>query len=654
MLHASAAMTGPSRRFPWWILPPLAAALALGWLLAVLSFRFGADRWMAETERYRWFGMVLPALILSMAALFVAGVHLQQRQLRRLKDANRIVEGSSTVLFRLKAAGGMPMTYVSENIGRYGRPAAEFIRSPHLYRSLIHPEDAPGFDAAMAGLLAGRAEPGNIDFRMAAADGSYVWFENRYLPVRDRRGRVVEVEGILLDITEGKRAAGEIARLARSDDLTGLANRPVFFERVEQALLAARRNGPKFAILYIDLDHFKDVNDTRGHHVGDLLLKSVAERLRGSLRATDLVARLGGDEFAILQTGVAEASDSGHLAAKLAKLMAQPVQLDGGDVRCTISIGIALYASGVDSADVLIQQADVALYRAKERGRNQYCFHTQELDAEVRNRVCLSGDLRQALTRNEFELHYQPLVELGTGRIIGLEALIRWNHPTRGRLLPAEFLPVAQATGLAGQIGQWAIGEACRQMSQWRDEKIAPPEIAVNLSAAELKMVQDVERSVTEGAKRWSIKSDWLTLEITEAALMETTERDVAAVARLQSQGVRIAIDDFGTGYSSVDHLAGLRAGRLKIDQRFVAGAPKHNRDSIIVRSAIGLARELGMEVVAEGVETAEQCDFLLAAGCEYGQGFLFSRPVDASEAGRLLRQGVIGSYRRQPDLLLA
>jgi EAL domain-containing protein (putative c-di-GMP-specific phosphodiesterase class I) len=245
-------------------------------------------------------------------------------------------------------------------------------------------------------------------------------------------------------------------------------------------------------------------------------------------------------------------------------------------------------------------------------------------------------------------------VELGTGRIVGLEALIRWNHPTRGRLLPAAFLPVAQATGLAGQLGQWTIGEACRQMSLWRDEKIAPPEIAVNLSAAELKMVQDVERLVSESAKRWSMKSDWLAFEITEAALMETTERDVAAVARLQSQGIRIAIDDFGTGYSSVDHLAGLKAGRLKIDRRFVAGAPTHNRDSIIVRSAIGLARELGMEVVAEGVETAEQCDFLVAAGCEYGQGFLFSRPVDASEAGRLLRQGVIGSYRRQPDLLTA
>jgi len=647
-------MTGSGRRFSWWMLPALAAALALGWLLAVLSFRFGADRWIAETEHSHVFGMVLPALILSMAALFVVGVNVQQRQMARLKDATRIVEGSSTVLFRLKAVSGMPMTYVSENIGRYGRPAADFIKSPNLYRSLIHPEDGPAFDAAMANLLNVRSEPGNIAFRMAAADGSYVWFENRYLPVRDRRGRVVEVEGVLLDITEGKRAAGEIARLARTDDLTGLANRPVFFERVEQALLAARRGGPKFAILYIDLDHFKDVNDTRGHHVGDMLLKSVAERLRGSLRATDLVARLGGDEFAILQAGVTEPSDSGHLADKLAKLTAQPLQLEGGDVRCTLSIGIALYASGIESADMLIQQADVALYRAKERGRNQYCFHTQELDAEVRNRVSLSGDLRRALARNEFELHYQPLVELGTGRIVGLEALIRWNHPTRGRLLPAAFLPVAQATGLAGQLGQWTIGEACRQMSLWRDEKIAPPEIAVNLSAAELKMVQDVERLVSESAKRWAIESNWLAFEITEAALMETTERDVAAVARLQSQGIRIAIDDFGTGYSSVDHLAGLRAGRLKIDGRFVAGAPTHNRDSIIVRSAIGLARELGMEVVAEGVETAEQCDFLIAVGCEYGQGFLFSRPVDASEAGRLLRQGVIGSYRRQPDLLTA
>jgi len=647
-------MMGLWRRISWWMLPALAAALALGWLLAVLSFRFGADRWIAETEHSRLFGMVLPALILSMAALFIVGVNVQQRQMARLKDATRIVEGSSTVLFRLKATSGMPMTYVSENIGRYGRPAADFIKSPILYRSLIHPEDGPAFDTAMANVLSARSEPGNIAFRMAAAEGSYVWFENRYLPVRDRRGRVVEVEGILLDITEGKRAAGEIARLARTDDLTGLANRTVFFERVEQALLAARRGGAKFAVLYIDLDHFKDVNDTRGHHVGDMLLKSVAERLRGSLRATDLVARLGGDEFAILQAGVTEPSDSGHLADKLAKLMAQPLQLEGGDVRCTLSIGVALYASGIESADMLIQQADVALYRAKERGRNQYCFHTHELDAEVRNRVSLSGDLRQALARNEFELHYQPLVELGTGRIVGLEALIRWNHPTRGRLLPAAFLPVAQATGLAGQLGQWTIGQACRQMSLWRDEKIAPAEIAVNLSAAELKMVQDVERLVTESAKRWAIKSDWLAFEITEAALMETTERDVAAVARLQSQGIRIAIDDFGTGYSSVDHLAGLRAGRLKIDGRFVAGAPTHNRDSIIVRSAIGLARELGMEVVAEGVETAEQCDFLIAAGCEYGQGFLFSRPVDASEAGRLLRQGVIGSYRRQPDLLTA
>ena len=322
---------------------------------------------------------------------------------------------------------------------------------------------------------------------MRASDGTYHWMECHYTPIRDAAGRLVEIEGILTDITEKKEAADKITVLARTDALTGLANRATFIDRLCQSFAAAKRGANPFAVLYLDLDRFKDVNDTLGHVAGDVLLKSVAERLKGCTRETDLVARLGGDEFAILQTELIDLANAGALASKIHDVLAAPYPLGDTEMHISTSIGISPYMSETEGPDEMLAQADLALYRAKDEGRDQYCFHTADLDREVRDRVALANDLRQALERDELELYYQPQVELATGRIVGMEALIRWNHPTRGLLKPGDFLPIVEKTPLIVTLGQWVLDHACEQMNAWREAGIAPPILAINLSLKQLQ-----------------------------------------------------------------------------------------------------------------------------------------------------------------------
>ena len=309
-----------------------------------------------------------------------------------------------------------------------------------------------------------------IEYRLMTSRGDYRWVENHYAPVRDAAGRIVEIEGLLTDITERKAAEEKISLLARTDPLTGLPNRATFIERLGLSFAAARRGAPAFAVLYLDLDRFKDVNDTLGHPAGDRLLITVGERLKSAVRETDLVARLGGDEFAVLQTVLIDNADAGTLATKIRAALAVPLQIAGSELRITASVGIAIYAPETAVPEDMLAQADVALYRAKEEGRDQYRFHTQELDHQVSERVAIAEELRGAIERSQFELYYQPQVDLDSGRIVGMEALIRWNHPTRGVLSPAAFIPIAETTGTMTAIGQWVLDCACRQMSLWRKQ----------------------------------------------------------------------------------------------------------------------------------------------------------------------------------------
>jgi diguanylate cyclase (GGDEF)-like protein len=446
-------------------------------------------------------------------------------------------------------------------------------------------------------------------------------------------------------------ANSRILELAQTDLLTNLANRRAFVKRLTMAFTAAWRGAPPFAVLYLDIDNFKDVNDTLGHAMGDLLLKEVVNRLRSAVRSDDLVARFGGDEFAVLLAEVTDRGTAEELAVRIGKLLAAPFSIKGHKVRITSSIGIALYSFDLAGPEAMMMQADLALYGAKDDGRNCYRFHSQDLDHEVRERVRVADELRQALDQGELELYYQPQVELSTGRIIGIESLIRWNHKTRGLLTPAAFIPIAERTGGILPLGRWVFESACQQLKLWQAEGVAPQVLSVNVSGVQFKSAAELEREIEESLTRWGINPGNLELELTESVLMEATQRHSNTLEKLRQLGTKIAVDDFGTGYSSLKYLTTYPVNRLKLAPEFVFRVTVDYRNAAVVRAAVRLANELGLEVIAEGVETEAQVRFLLGAGCEQAQGYYFSRPVTASKATEMLRAGRIepetGAMRR-------
>ena len=579
-------------------------------------------------------------ILRTIADMFGAAI-IRERYVEKLKDANTIVELSPTILFRLRGDPSLPLIYVSHNVTKYGYDPAVMIAGASLWRTIIHPDDTPRIEELLSRLAMEGSKPATTEFRMRAKDGTYEWLECRYAPIRDASGRLLEIEGLLTSITEKKEAADKISVLALTDALTGLANRAVFIDRLRQAFASAQRGAPPFAILYLDLDQFKDINDTLGHSAGDLLLKSVGERLKSCVRETDLVARLGGDEFAVLQTSLGDVASAGVLASKIHNALSAPYPLGDSEMRITVSIGIAPYMSETAGPDEMLAQADIALYRAKDEGRNQYCFHTDDLDREARERVTLANDLRRALARDdELELYFQPQVELATGVIVGMEALIRWNHPKRGLLQPADFLPIIELTPTILTLGQWVLDHACEQMNAWRQIGIAPTNLAVNLSLKQLQTGEELVATITQTLTKWGLSPRDLELDVTESMLAYVTLHKSAVLDRLQQLGVKIAIDDFGTQYSSLDYLKTYRVSRVKIPRSMVDAAMQDPEASAMVRAIIGLGRELGIDVVAQGVETEGQRDLLSCAPSPTKvQGFYYSAPVPAVEATELLRQ---------------
>jgi predicted signal transduction protein with EAL and GGDEF domain len=368
----------------------------------------------------------------------------------------------------------------------------------------------------------------------------------------------------------------------------------------------------------------------------------VAQRLVGALREDDRIARVGGDEFAVLLSDVADRAVVATLAARIINSITAPHLIGGSQMRVTVSIGISVYRGELTKPEDIMREADLALYEAKGSGRDKYVFHSEALDLAVRERVTMIEELRAALDRGEFEVYYQPQVEVPSRQIVGVEALLRWNHPSRGLLTPGRFIAIAEKTGMIGPIGQWVLADVRRQLRIWNNDGIGPPVTSVNLSAAQLISPSNFLRDLMQGLSADGLDPGRLELELTESLLMETTRGHGDMVNQLRALGVRIAIDDFGTGYSSLEYLLVYRVSRIKIAQQFVDGLPGDPGSAAIVRATIGLAREFGIEIIAEGVETAAQLEFLVGAGCRCIQGFYFSRPVPAGQATRLLRQGVL------------
>ncbi|MBV2185112.1 MAG: EAL domain-containing protein [Rhizobium sp.] len=572
---------------------------------------------------------------------------MRSRYLAELADANTIVQNSPTVLYRLKGEPALPLTYISSNVNKFGYSAKTLLSGDtsfhHLLDTLIHPDDRPRWIEAMANVMDKKAGAGSIEVRLLLPTGSYRWLDNRYSPVRDEVDRLVEIEGIFTDITERKAAEEKITLLARTDSLTGLANRATFVERMRQTFIAAGRSRQAFAILYLDLDHFKDINDTRGHPVGDMLLREAAERLKNRVRDTDLVARLGGDEFAVLQADIGEPSTAGTLATEIIDVLGAPYIIGGAELRVTASVGISVYSDKSVGPDELLAEADLALYRAKEEGRNQYRFHSDELDKEVNERVVIAADLRKALANEELFLHYQPQIELADGKIIGMEALVRWRHPTRGVLMPGKFIPVAEGTGVIQDLGRWVLGKALTQMKLWQEAGVAPPVIAINVSLLQLKNGAEFIKDVTALLVQTGVKASELELDVTESMLAQVTLARNPVLERLTEMGVKIALDDFGGEYSSFDYLRAYRVSHLKVARDFIERAGQDDHKAKTVRAIIGAAREMGIQVIAEGVETSEQRAMLLSFSPKArGQGFYFSEAVDVDSATALLRTGSI------------
>jgi diguanylate cyclase (GGDEF)-like protein len=437
------------------------------------------------------------------------------------------------------------------------------------------------------------------------------------------------------------RANLKVSRLVLTDPLTALANRRAFLDRLADAFAASARGANPFAVFSIDLDHFKDTNDTLGHPAGDALLCQVAERLRKMTRRDAMVARFGGDEFAVLLPSAADSVATGAVAARINAALATPFLVDGNELHISASIGISFFDAEVRTPEELLVQSDLALYRAKEEGRNCFRFHSYDLDRRVQERVTMGDDLRGAIERGELSLFYQPQVEITSGRIVGMEALLRWEHPTRGDVPPSVFIPIAEKTGSIVPIGHWVFDEACRQTRAWQDQGIAPLTVAVNISAIQCKH-PDLEQEIAGSLRRWGIRPGGMEVELTETVLMEVTQQHCDVIDQLRKLGLKIAIDDFGTGYSSLNYLTNYLVDRMKIAQELIFSVTTNSRHAKVVRAAIGLAHDLGVEVIAEGVESEAQAAFLKSENCQHAQGYLFSRPIPAEAATALLRQSSI------------
>jgi diguanylate cyclase len=435
---------------------------------------------------------------------------------------------------------------------------------------------------------------------------------------------------------ERKKAEEKLAYLAQYDPLTGLANRALFHDRLDQALARAARSGDMIALMFVDLDRFKAVNDTLGHSGGDALLQEVARRIEGRVRDSDTVARLGGDEFAIILEGLSDARNAARVARDLLKRVSEPLVLDGHEIPVSASLGIAVLPPS--EGDRLLKDADAAMYRAKRMGGNNHQFYTEEMNVQAAARLALERDLRRALDRDEFILYYQPLVDLATGKVAGGEALMRWRHPERGIVPPAEFISVLEETGLIVPAGEKVLRAACRQSRAWRDAALPPVRVAVNISARQFGQ-ENLVGSVAGALRDSGLDPGCLELEITESLLVEDGAAGLRTLDRLREAvgWVRVAIDDFGTGYSSLHRLKALPIETLKIDQTFIKGIPAAREDAAITAALILLAHDLGISVTAEGVETAEQVAFLRDRGCDEAQGFYFGRPMPAEEFGQLL-----------------
>jgi diguanylate cyclase (GGDEF)-like protein/PAS domain S-box-containing protein len=516
-----------------------------------------------------------------------------------------------------------------------GRPLAEVFRILRDSCHVIIPNPA----------IANIAENGTgyvpAECLMVRRDGIEIPIENSFSPIQNRQGDASGAVIVFRDVSAAKAMALQVAHSAQHDFLTGLPNRMLLADRLKQAISMAPRHKKKVAVLFLDLDGFKHINDSLGHSIGDRLLQSVAARLVSCVRGSDTVSRQGGDEFVVLLSETEQAEDAAITARRMLHIVAEAHPVDLHDLHVTASIGVSIFPDDGADSETLIKNADTAMYQAKENGRQSYQFFKSAMNVRAVQRQSVEESLRKALERAEFTVQYQPKVKLATGEITGAEALLRWTHPTRGPVPPAEFIPVAEDSGLILPIGKWVLREACRQARAWADQGLPISSMAVNISAVEFR-----DHTFLEGLfvilGDTGLPPGLLELELTESVLMKRAESSQSILRELRARGVQLAVDDFGTGYSSLSYLRKFSIDALKIDQSFIRQITKTPEETSIVTAVISMGRSLKLRVVAEGVETAQELAFLRAHNCDEAQGYYFSRPVCAADFAKLLQAGIV------------
>lgn len=564
-------------------------------------------------------------------ALLLAEIADRTRAEQALREMATALENAVEGIARLDAEGCFRMVNKAY-ADMVGYTPEELIGAE---RSLtVHPDDLDLMKAAYRRVReSGKSE---VEARALRKDGSIFYKHAVMVGIHDERKKLAGHYCLMSDITERKQTEERLKQLALYDPLTGLANRKLLDDRLRQALSDADRRERMVALLFIDLDHFKHINDSFGHGMGDKLLRAVADQLSAGLRTSDTVARFGGDEFAVVLPNIRHVDEVAAIVQKIQALLDASFTVDGRELHASASIGITLYPLDEGDVEGLIRNADAAMYHAKESGRNTFRFYTAELHARASRRLALESGLRHALSREEFLLHYQPQLDLRTGRLVGMEALLRWRHPDEGLLPPLDFIPVAEETGLIVPIGEWVLKTACTQIKVWEKLGFPPLRVAVNLSVQQIKhpvLLETVRRVLAETG----VEPQYLDLELTESALMQGVQA-TTCIGALDETGVAFSLDDFGTGYSSLSYLKRFPIDHLKIDRSFVRDIATDPNDAAIVKAIIAMARALDMKVIAEGVETSGQLEFLREAGCDMAQGYYFSEPLPADELPELIR----------------